>query len=493
LLRVEYEGLLAESFEERGGFRGRPVQEIPGDAAVFMAEHYLRGGRKDCGDDVVLRALDHLAALYRNESLLELADLTLHVAGPEEARLRFETQIRQAGCLELLARRAAQRAACEGALGSAKAAGDPGLVVRGRLALAELLQGIADYDGAQDILEACLASDAASGPEVQARSLGCLGRVSLLRGDHVRSEECYERQRAIHRSLGSDRGVATALQDLAGLYVWTGRYSQARECLREALELWSREGSKRGEATTSGALGIVLSHEGRYDMARSSFERSLSVSREIGYRHGEAVAEANLAQLSLEEGRLDEADGRLQLCAELSAALHLRHLDIYVLLYRGHLARARLRADAARSLYEESLELSRSTKARAASAEAALALGRLLFEDGDAGRAKPLLREAVALVAEMSLAEPGAVPGAYLALLGEAEPSTVPVSEATSIAFRAEAHLVLAIAGARKPHAAQALVLFERMSQHLSGDEAERFWSQNPNARRLRSLAPAPS
>jgi Protein kinase domain/AAA ATPase domain len=82
-LATEYHAALAVAHMESRGLAGRPPDEIPGEDAVFLANHLLMGGRSREGADFVLAAFDHLASSAQITSVLGLADLASQRAGTE--------------------------------------------------------------------------------------------------------------------------------------------------------------------------------------------------------------------------------------------------------------------------------------------------------------------------------------------------------------------------------------------------------------------------
>jgi hypothetical protein len=133
------------------------------------------------------------------------------------------------------------------------------------------------------------------------------------------------------------------------------------------------------------------------------------------------------------------------------------------------------------------LELCRQIKAQSGLAEAACALGRHSLERGDVDAAAALFEEAELLARSLSLALPGPLPSAYLALMGRRKPGEVVIEEGTPIATRAEAHHVLYRAGGERSHLELAVHLLERVSEHLQPPDDEAFWRRNPTARAVRS------
>jgi tetratricopeptide (TPR) repeat protein len=193
--------------------------------------------------------------------------------------------------------------------------------------------------------------------------------------------------------------------------------------------------------------------------------------------------------LDLFEGRFEEAGKNLEQCLDLCRSLGIRQVEAFALLDAGDLSRARDEWPLAQGRYEEALELFRELGIRDGLASAALAHGRLLREQGEEAEAKALFEEADALSTELGLADPGPLPAAYLALMGERDPTQVEVTEAAPAVVRAEAHLVLQMAGAGGIHSLKVRAILEEMSEHLQGAERDAFWKFNPVARMLAEQA----
>jgi tetratricopeptide (TPR) repeat protein len=152
----------------------------------------------------------------------------------------------------------------------------------------------------------------------------------------------------------------------------------------------------------------------------------------------------------------------------------------------GLCAEAESDRPAAISFHEQALAIRRDEKRAAGIAESALLLARAHLVSGNREQAIALLREAEALVAERSLAEPGPLPACYLALLGERDAASVPITERAPVFVRAEAHLVLHAAGSRREdHLREARKLLEDATTHLQGAAHEAFWTRVPVARAL--------
>jgi len=526
MLQCEYHGMLAEAYEERAKLGDKPPEEVPGEAAVFLAEHYLKGEREEAGTRLLLPALDHLGRAYQNEALLDLAEMGLRSLNGGQAALRCDVRLKQADCLNVLARRDEQRAAVEEAIKAAEEAGDETRAAHGSSALGLVLISVADFPTAREALEKALERARSAGDrEIEAVALGQLGLVLVNMGDYEGARQQYEdsvkisgeagyrrgeayaavnlgiilrhtgrrdeatkvfqKYAEVCREIGDKRGEANIAGNLAIVFLDLGSHEQAQEYLERQLSLCRETGDRRGETAAAGNLGRIYLHLGHYERARVNLDRGLTLCRATDNRRVEAITLGNLGPLELLEGRLEEAGANLEQCLELCRSLGIRQVEAYALLDCGNLARARGEMDEAKRLYEDALDLFRELGIRDGIAGAALAQGRLLREQGDEEAARGLFEEADAISAELGLAEPGPLPAAYLALLGQRDPTEVEVTDAAPAAVRAEAHLVLQMAGAGGIHSLKVRALLEEMSEHLQGAERETFWKSNPVARML--------
>jgi hypothetical protein len=152
-LRAEYHAILATEYEARAGLQGQQSERVPGEAAVFLTEHFFRGKRVQEGSHLAIRALKHLESRYDNGAFLNLADLALTQVGGEDPALRCELRLLQARVLNRLGLREVERQATEGAIADARASQNPSWIARACLARAVFLLHISDLAGAQVVLK----------------------------------------------------------------------------------------------------------------------------------------------------------------------------------------------------------------------------------------------------------------------------------------------------------------------------------------------------
>lgn len=489
-LRREYHARLAAAAAARAAEGGGAADE-PGELAVFLAHHFLRAGDRKQGGRYVLPAIDHLAAGFETERLLELADTALALLADDPA-LSCDLQLRRADCLSLLGRREEEQAAAEVAREAARRADDP---VRG--AHARLAEGRVLVDtgaGALPVLEDALARARACGEHrAEAAALGLLGHLHVRGGDFEQARRRYARQAEIASAAGDAAGAAEAGYYLGETLLALGRCDEARERLEVSVEALRELGASRVEARATADLALAWFMLGDLGRADRLYASSITLSREIGFLEGEVLALGNRTLLALTEGDVEKASDLISVWVDRTLALGSPFHDAYNLLYRGDYELLRGREDAAGALYRRALDAFRALEGWYGVAEAALALVRLEIERGDGGRLDPersgaLLREAESLVETHSMHSLHPLPTAYRALLGEVDPATVPHG-AAAVHCEAELRLVLHRAGGEEEHLRRALELLATLSQHLDGAGVQRFWRHNRLARRARRAA----
>ncbi|MGC4954970.1 BTAD domain-containing putative transcriptional regulator [Actinomadura citrea] len=183
------------------------------------------------------------------------------------------------------------------------------------------------------------------------------GFLAQYGGDLAEAEKACEEAVRGFRACGDRWGTANSLDPLAQLADWRGDRERARALLDEALELVERLGALEDTADLLYQRALVHIHAGDLDAARADYERGIELARRAGTP--------------------DKIAGG---CQGLGTV-------------------ARLRGDAAqaRGMYEVALTGYGSERFIAAAVRGAalVGLGWLAADEGDAGRARALLREAV--------------------------------------------------------------------------------------------------
>jgi len=526
-LRAEYHALLATEYEARAGLQGQSSERVPGEAAVFLTEHFFKGKRTQEGSRLMIRALKHLEARYDNGSFLNLADLALTQMGGEDPALRCEVRVLQARVLNRLGLGEVEGRTTASAISDAKASNDPSWIARAYLARGVFLLDASDYAGAQGALQEALEQAARCGDRRSgAEALLVLGAVHVARGDITEAQQCYTRSLNRFADLDDMKGVADAV-GRQGLIHMSRNHRLAKEAFEYRIRLCRKLGDREGEALSAVHLGEITSHS-QSEEARSYFELGMTLSREIGLRHGEARAHSGLGMmfrslghlresrahleesltiyqeighsenqaivwmslgwLDLDEGNVDAAERHFNSALDTFRELAVGRGVASVRLGLGQLAYIRSDSSRARALFEDVLA-HRDGPGRS---EPLILLGRLQFDEKASERAIRSFREAArhsfreaARWAKDKFPHTEPISAAYLAALGESDPDSVDVPGAADVMAQAEAHVVLHRAGATGDHLQRSRVLLERMSAHLSGPALEAFWRNNSTARML--------
>ncbi|MEV7976217.1 BTAD domain-containing putative transcriptional regulator [Streptomyces sp. NPDC086519] len=240
---------------------------------------------------------------------------------------------------------------------------------------------------------------------------------------------------AAARRLGDEPAEAYALGDLAGLRFLTGRQREALALTDGALALWRRLGAVSWIRRGLNNRGLLLEGLGRYEESGEALRQSLDYSRQLNDPYGEAVTHSHLGNLhehtdpraAIEQHRRSLAIGdaigavivqhsahcnigyaHLSLGEPAAAAAHFEeslrilgghgdwHGESQTRLGLVRALRALGRTDRA---HHECAELLRRADARADRYSGGLArhqLGLLLREQGRAGEAYGVWREALA-------------------------------------------------------------------------------------------------
>jgi tetratricopeptide (TPR) repeat protein len=460
-LREEYHALVAEALVATEEIQARVPDELPGESAVFLASHHLRGSRPGGALPFLSPALGHLEHIHRHDDALELASRALEVAGLLEGQARADVLLTKAVHLDLLGRRAEERESLDEALALADASADPRIRARVRGRLGGHLWAIAQFEEARDALrEAVELAREGGDRNEEATSTGKLGNVCWSQGRYEEALVPYRRCLEIAEEIGDQRVVAMANGSLGLVLMSQGRSEEATEYFERNVALSREIGDPRGEVTAAGNLGLILAELGRYEEARAHQERVLAIAREIGYRRVESSTTGNLGNvfmcLGMPDRALQEFNAHLDLAREIGhrqgETSALSNLGAgFVMLGAPGTAREYLEAgrtvaaeigdrrslghaveglgdvselmgdeDAAREGREEALAQWREMSY-------ARGMSRILLKLGSASarapeEARPLLEEAVALGEELGSAGPVVLGRCHLALLPGAEP-----------------------------------------------------------------------
>jgi non-specific serine/threonine protein kinase len=158
----------------------------------------------------------------------------------------------------------------------------------------------------------------------------------------------------------------------------------------------------RARAWALAESGRLRQRQGDVEGARSLLEEALSLAVEVGSRDGEACARLYLGELSLEQGDASAArthlESGLALARDLSGHAPAQYRFLHWL---GHVAEAEARPGDAAALYAQARDLAASHADAFLEAVATRGLASAAIEQGDLAAARRLLRETLALRAQV--------------------------------------------------------------------------------------------
>lgn len=382
------------------------------------------------------------------------------------------------------------------------------------------------HDEAQPLLERAAAISRLLGDDRDtAWSLTRLAQLRQEQGHAAEACALLEEAEAIARRRGDDWMRTLALANLARAHGMSGDHERARALLGEQLALARDISYRKGEATALGNLGLVHLECGEWEEARRCFAQQESLAHQMAWVAGRATAFGHLGDAMLALGRA--ADAWAATSSEEAVA---RESDDAMHLARCLVRRCRLASSAGRHADSERWAAESRAIAEASRAEplAARALVRGAAAAAHQGRSfdggaiaaglaslresatppdlarelvlaaecapprEPLavswLREAASIASRLGIVDPGPLPAAMLAELGEAEPEDGADDERAPVLVRAATRLALFGATGRAPLLPQARGLLEGFAASLPDDGArETFWRDAPLARRLRA------
>jgi tetratricopeptide (TPR) repeat protein len=402
-LREEYHGLVAEAIE--AGARGSrdPDPARDGERAVAIAEHALRGVRKDRALPHLLSALEYLGEGYENERAIALADRALAVPGLIEGEARLVVLLGEEERLSLLGLRKVQEKVLAEARTLAESVGKASLAKVERAA-GKLCQATQRYAEAEAHAERHLALVREIGDRRgEGGATGDLGRLHAQQGRYAEATADLGRSLAIAREIGDRQLEAAASGGLGGVYRWRGQYAEAIAHQERKLALAREIGDRRREAAATGSIGIVYTQQGRYAEAMANYECWLTNARETGNLLIEGTCLANLGALLQLLGDNARARSTLDASLELLRAVAARKGEGDALEGLGAVAEQDGDVAAACSRYGDALALRRDIGYRQGVARVLVSLGSLARRSGDIPTATGHLDEAVVVAREIEV------------------------------------------------------------------------------------------
>jgi tetratricopeptide (TPR) repeat protein/uncharacterized protein (UPF0147 family) len=270
--------------------------------------------------------------------------------------------------------------------------------------------------------------------EIMANCYFHLGNYAAAVNNYLSALEIAQKQDKRHLA-------ARLLIGLGNVARRRGDYVEAGDYARESQELCRAIGHISGEAASLGLLGDVAYNRGDFKQAISCYEEALSTFRQLGDQHGIADYCLSLAFVKIDKGEIDEAEEHLQEASSIGHNLNATLVLIRAQYHLARVARARGHLDQAQDQVERALEAAQSAGIRLLEAAGHHLLGdilpqqkqsaqgelhlikglrlfetlgdrfetawtlrsyaRLLTKRGDLSHARPQLKRAAALFAEL--------------------------------------------------------------------------------------------
>ncbi|WP_138498506.1 tetratricopeptide repeat protein [Nostoc sp. PA-18-2419] len=240
-----------------------------------------------------------------------------------------------------------------------------------------------------------------------AANLNNLAGLYRVTGRYTEAEPLYQQALQLIKCLLGENhpAFATSLNNLAGIYKSTGQYNKAELLYQQALELRKRLlGENHADVVASlNNLALLYDEQGRYDRAEPLYLQALELAKSLLDENHPSLALIlnNLALLYYHQGRYSEAEPLSQQAIELDKQfLGEENSDVATDLHNlGLIYRAQGRYNEAESLFLQSLELKQRVlqKAHPLLADTIYALGYLYKEQGRYKEAETLSIKALEL------------------------------------------------------------------------------------------------
>ncbi|MBS1120906.1 MAG: Adenylate cyclase [Deltaproteobacteria bacterium] len=211
-----------------------------------------------------------------------------------------------------------------------------------------------------------------------AGSLDDIGKAMLMLGRYDEAHAKITEALARRGKHGDKRAIATSLSRLGDVQQERGQYESAHACHQDAYELRKQAGDRWGVVVSQNNLAALAFELGNLPDARAGWLAALPDAEAIGALPLCALLLSNLGELALVEGKLDEARSRLENALEIIEDIEDRGLESECCRHLAHLEKLQGQPEAARELAERALQVAKKAGLREKEAQAYLALGDVL-------------------------------------------------------------------------------------------------------------------
>jgi predicted ATPase/DNA-binding SARP family transcriptional activator len=259
------------------------------------------------------------------------------------------------------------------------------------------------FDEGRERCRHALAVPGAEAPTLaRANVLNGAGILARMQGDLAEAISYHQESLGIHREIGSQRGVAGALHNLATVRTSLGDYAAARTLFAEALAVNRAIGNRAWEANNLNNLGNISDDHDEHEEARARYTEALAIHRELGNESAAALALTNLGIVAAKQKDFSGAHAAFDESLATARRLGDQWRTALILSCLGNLALDEGDLPDARIRIAEALVLQRDVGDRSGIASSLLGMAGHALDAGlPAGRAARLLGAAERLHEEI--------------------------------------------------------------------------------------------
>lgn len=157
------------------------------------------------------------------------------------------------------------------------------------------------------------------------RALNDLAGVFIYTSKYDKAIKFYEEAIRITEKLDNKAKMNRLLTNLGVIYIYTGEYDRAIEISHKALRLAEVIGDKGQSTALFNNLGIAYHDVGEKDKAIEYYQKALKVSEEIGDKRGVGAALINMGTIYSSGGEYDKATESWKRALQIKEEIGDRH------------------------------------------------------------------------------------------------------------------------------------------------------------------------
>ncbi|HLH30363.1 MAG TPA: tetratricopeptide repeat protein, partial [Terriglobia bacterium] len=214
-----------------------------------------------------------------------------------------------------------------------------------------------------------------------ASTLSNLGLNRRAQQDDPETKRVFEESVVIARDVG-DRELLAGILTNFGTFLDQREPLEARKRYEQALEIFRSMGSQQGVATTLNDIGNTLVREPNLPLAKRSFEEALGISRQIGDKRLAGFVLYNLGRLASQQGDLVQGQDRLEEALSIRRQIGDKEQVAYTLRTLASVLIDAGQPSRAERLAREAMDQFRSVKGSSAEALTEAVFADTLFAQG---------------------------------------------------------------------------------------------------------------